>query len=455
MRNFWQAYRLDFSKNWSLAYPLIISQLGEVMVEQVDTIMVGHLDTKSLAAFSLGNAIFIMAFVFGFGLTGGISPLVAEASGKGDAEAITSFFKHGLAIALGCSLLMILLLFSFLPFISALNQPEVVVNLAIPYIEIVSLSLLPWLLFLAFLELGEGLADTKPGMYAALIGNAANIFLDYVLIFGKLGFPKMGISGAAIGTLVAQCCMLLFVFYNYSRKEGFREILSQINFKGYRFFRFKRLLNLGVPSALQGLFEEGVFTAAALICGLVGIRALAAHEVLVSLVWMASLICSGLSTTATVRVGKDLGDGNYRAMRKTGFSVLWMAVVLALLFSLGFVLFSDLLPQIYTNDTHLIELVSSLMVVAAVFQILDGMQAVLLGALMGLQDVKVPTWITFVAYWVIAFPLSYILAIPVGLGVLGVWVGLSIGLVFSSLVLYLRYARKTKRLTQRLAHGGN
>ena len=422
------------------------------MVEQVDTIMVGRLDPENLAAFSLGNAIFNMALIFGFGLTRSLSPLVAEAFGKRDSQAISSFFKHGLVIATAFALLMIVLLFSSLPLIGRLNQPEAIVKLAIPYIKVVSLSLLPWMLFLAFLELGEGLGDTKPGMYAALIGNVANVFLDYVLIFGKLGFPKMGVTAAAIGTLVAQLSMLLFIFYSYYKREKFRKILSQIDCKRYQITRFKRLLKLGFPLALQGLFEEGVFTAAALISGLVGITVLAAHEVLVSLVWMAALICSGFSTAATVRVSNNLGDGNYKAMRRVGFSALWMVAVLALVFGSAFIFLSDLLPRIYTNDAQVVRLVSSSLIVVALFQFLDGIQGTLLGALMGLQDVKAPTSISFVAYWVIAFPLSYVLAVPVNLGLSGIWIGLSIGLVFSTTSLYVRYAKKTRKLIQGSAH---
>lgn len=452
LKNFWQTYRLDFHKNWQLAYPVIISQAGEIMVSQVDTIMIGRLGPENLAAISLGTAVFMLIVVFGVGITSGISPLVAHASGERKPAAINIIFKHGLLTAAVLGIVMMILLLSCAPLIGHLNQPAIVVSLALPYIRIISLSLLPVMLFFALRRLGEGLGDTKPFMRATLVGNLVNIVLDYLLIFGKWGLPRLGIVGAGIGTLTAQVCMLCFILYSYRRRENFRRVLLGVRHGGYQRVHFKRLLGLGIPSALQGLFEVGLFASAAFVSGLVGVKALAAHQVGVGLAAMTFLMCSGFGVAATIRVGHNLGDKAYKTMRRVGFSALFMGIGFMLITGLLFVALRDLLPSIYTDDPQVISLASTLLLVAALFQISDGAQVVLLGALRGLQDVKIPTLITFLAYWVIAFPVGYILAIPVGWGVVGVWIGLCTGLTLSALLLYIRYTRQTRRLIRDLDH---
>lgn len=304
------------------------------------------------------------------------------------------------------------------------------------------------ILFFALRCLGEGLGDTKPFMRATLVGNAVNVILDYVLIFGRWGFPKMGIAGAGISTLAAQLCMLLFILYAYYRREKFCSVFKQADYKRYELCHFKRLLFLGLPSALQGLFEVGLFAAAAFISGLVGVKALAAHQVAGSLASMTFLICSGFSVAATVRVGNNLGHKNYEAMRRAGHSAWFMGITFMFIAGLLFIPLRHILPNIYTQDPQVVRTASALLLLAAFFQISDGSQVVLLGALRGLQDVTLPAFITFLAYWVVAFPTSYLLAVPLGWGVIGVWLGLCLGLTLSASLLYLRYSRKTRRLIQ-------
>jgi len=275
------------------------------------------------------------------------------------------------------------------------------------------------------------------------------------LIFGKFGFPQMGIMGAAIGTLISRTVMLVFLILIVKYNSKIKQCLNDIRQIKIDKLMFKKILDIGIPSSLQMVFEVFFFTTAIWLSGLLGENPQSANQIALNLSSMTFMIASGLSVSAMVRVGNQKGLKNYVDLRRISFSILLLGLILALFFALCFILFSDLLPYIYIdlNNTlnykdnlEVIEITSKLLIIAAVYQISDTIQVIILAALRGMQDVKIPTLITFVAYWLIGFPISYFLGSDDMLGSEGIWIGLLSGLTIAATLLYIRFNILTNRL---------
>ena len=448
-------YTKEFRYNLRLAYPVIIGLLGHTLVQLVDNIMVGQLGTAELAAVSLGNSFFFVAMSIGIGFSTAITPLIAESDGAKNVTQGRKVFIHGLIL---CTLLGVLLSAAVLiskPLLYQMGQPDEVVELAYPYLQWVAISLIPLVAFQGFKQFAEGLSFTRPSMYATLLGNVINVIINYLLIFGIWIFPKMGVEGAAIGSLFARCSMLVFMaiyvrfrkeFYDYSRNLSLQiPLLSLI----------KKIILLGFPSALQMFFEVIFFTSAIWLSGLLGKNAQAANQIALNLSSMTFMFALGLGVTAMIRVGNQKGRNDFYALLRIAHSIFFLIFIFDVGFCLFFLGANDLLPWIYLDGNNplqisdvleVVELASSLLIISGVFQIFDGLQAVVLGALRGIQDVNIPAWITFFSYGLFGFPISYFLGIKTDLGTIGIWIGLLSGLLSSALLLFLRFQYLTKKL---------
>lgn len=450
-------YTKEFSYNWRLAAPVMLGMLGHTFVSFVDNIMVGQLGTAELAAVSLGNSFMFIAMSLGIGFSTAITPLVAAADAEGDPAKGKNAFKHGLFLCTVFGIVLFLMVFFAKPLMYLMKQPEEVVLLAMPYLDLVAFSLIPLIIFQAFKQCSDGLSMTKAPMYATLLANIINIVLNYLLIFGKFGFPELGIVGAAIGTLVSRFIMLGYLWLIMKRN-----LKSQFYVVGIKLFTLtktsiKRLLNLGFPSALQMFFEVAIFTAAIWLSGILGKNPQAANQIALNLSSMTFMVAMGLSVAAMVRVGNQKGLERYRELRRIAFSIFLLTTVLAVFFAIVFVLFNAQLPKIYVdfddalnfNDNfEVVGIAAKLLLVAAVFQISDGIQVAVLGALRGMQDVKIPTLITFIAYWLIGFPISYYLGLHTDYASAGIWIGLLAGLTTSGVLLLIRFNYLSKKLIE-------
>ncbi|MCE2612678.1 MATE family efflux transporter [Flavobacteriaceae bacterium D16] len=448
-------YTKEFRFNARLAAPVILGMLGHTFVAFADNIMVGQLGTAELAAVSLGNSFVFIAMSIGIGFSTAITPLVAEADGAGDRIAGKSALKHGLLLCtlLGLVLFGIILLAK--PLMRYMEQPEEVVVLAIPYLDIVAFSLIPLIMFQAFKQFSEGLSQTKYPMFATILANVVNIILNYLLIFGAFGFPKMGVVGAAIGTLVARIVMLIFLWYLLKNRKKFHDFVTGFNFRKLETRYLKKIMNLGFPSALQMLFEVAIFTAATWISGVLGKNPQAANQIALNLSSMTFMFGMGLGVAAMIRIGNQKGLNNFVELRRIARSIFFMTFLLEIIFAILFMLGRYWFPTLYLDEHDLINqadnlevigIAAQLLLVSAFFQISDGLQVVILGALKGLQDVKIPTLITFIAYWVVGFPLSFYLGLYTDLKSVGIWIGLLSGLTASAIMLYIRFNYMTKRL---------
>jgi MATE family multidrug resistance protein len=450
-----QQYTKEFKYNLRLAYPVILGMLGHTFVAFADNIMVGQLGTAELAAVSLGNSFVFIAMSLGIGFSTAITPLVAEADGAGSRADGKSALKHGLVLCtvLGLSLFGIILLCK--PLLYYMKQPPEVVELAIPYLELVAFSLVPLIIFQAFKQFSEGLSQTKYPMYATILANVINIVINYLLIFGSFGFPKLGIVGAAIGTLASRFIMVGYIWFLLKRKEKFEAYVTGFNFKLIEKKVIKKIISLGFPSALQMFFEVAIFTAAIWLSGVLGKNAQAANQIALNLSSMTFMVGMGLSVAAMVRVGNQKGLQNFRELRRIAKSIFFLTFLLEIVFAALFLIGRYWLPTIYldvddvvnqVDNMEVIIIAAKLLLVSAFFQISDGIQVVVLGALRGLQDVKIPTLITFIAYWLIGFPVSYYFGLFSEYKSTGIWIGLLLGLTASAVMLYIRFNYLTKKL---------
>lgn len=440
------AYTKEFRYNFKLAYPVMLGQLGHVMVGLVDNLMVGQLGAAELAAISLGNSLVFIALSIGIGFSFAITPLIAEADGENNIENGRSFFHHGMILCGLNGLLLFVLLLFIKPILYHLNQPPEVVDLAIPYLEIVAFSMIPLMLFQGFKQFADGLSQTKYAMIATLIANVVNVVFNYLLIYGIWIFPRLELEGAAIGTLISRFFMLGFIYFILKNKKKLKAYFVWSKREHLDRSIFKRLFGLGFPTAMQMFFEVALFTASIFLAGMLGTNSQAANQIALNLASMTFMIAVGFSVTATIRVGNQKGKRNFVELRRIAFSIFFMVLVIQAVFALMFILTKGLLPTFYIDNAEVISIASSLLVVAAIFQLSDGLQVVFLGALRGLQDVKVPSWICFVAYWLVGFPVCYFLGKEEVLGAMGIWLGLFAGLTVSALLLYLRFNRLTMRL---------
>jgi len=449
------AYTREFSYNLKLAIPVITALLGHTFVQLVDNIMVGQLGTASLAAISLGNSFFWVAMSIGIGFSTAITPLIAEADGQENFIKGRKVLIHGL---LSCTFLGIILSISVLlaqPLLYEMGQPDQVVDFAYKYLFWVGISLIPLLIFQAFKQFTDGLSLTKPSMYASLLANIFNVILNYMLIFGNWGAPAMGIEGAAIGTLISRILALFFMIAYIFIDKKFSPYVRNIVRRGLDKLLFSKIFKLGFPSAAIMFFEVTFFTCAVWLSGLLGKNPQAANQIALNLSTVTFMFAMGFGVVAMVRVGNQKGKRNYVELRRVAISIFLLIFLFDILFCLLFLVFNNQLPWLYldienaTNISDIYQVVNlsaKLLIISAFFQISDGLQAVVLGALRGLQDVNIPALIAFFSYCLTGLPISYILGIKLEYGVTGIWIGLLSGLTVSSILLFLRFQYLTKKL---------
>lgn len=437
-----------------MAWPVILGLLGHTIVGLVDNVMVGKLGTAPLAAVSLGNSFLFMAMSIILGFSTGITPLVAAADSTNNFKEGKSVLKNGILLVTSLGVLLTIIIFCVQPLLYEMKQTEEVVELAIPYLNIVALSLIPLAAFQALKQFADGLSQTKYSMWATVIANILNVLLNYVLIYGIWIFPELGIVGAAWGTLISRIVMAIVMFLFIAKKEKFLVYFDDLWNEKIVKSTIKTLNKIGFPSALQMFFEFGIFTAAIWLSGTLGKNPQAANQIALNLSSMTFMFAMGFAVVATIRVGNQFGLKDFSELRRIARSLFLLILILDIIFALFFMVFNEFLPTIYldVNDienkidnTEVISISAKLLIIAAFFQLFDGIQAVVLGALKGMQDVRIPTFITFVAYWVIAFPISYYFGLLAGYGSQGLWVGLLVGLAASAGLLLWRFRVVTNR----------
>lgn len=448
-------YTKEFSYNIKLAYPVIIGMLGHTLIGIVDNIMVGKIGSTELAAVSLGNSMIFVAMSLGIGFSTAITPIVAESDAENDISKIRSAFYHGLFLCTILGILLFGLVLLAKPIMELLNQPKEVITLAKPYIDWVAFSLVPLIIYQGYKQFADGLSLTKVSMYAIVMANILHVVFNYLLIYGIWIFPKMGILGAALGTVISRIAMVIFMHIILSRKEQLKQYFHNFSFDEIKKEMINKIVNLGFPSAMQMLFEVLLFTAAIWLCGNIGKTSQAANQIALSLASMTFMVAMGLSVVSMIRISNHKGLNDYKQLVIVARSIFLLAILIEILFAVMFMALHQVLPYMFLNmeiqsqlldNQEVIAIAAKLLLVAAVFQISDGIQVVVLGALRGLQDVKIPMYITFVAYWIVGFPVSFYLGNYTLLKAVGVWIGLFAGLTVAAVSLFMRFHYLTKKM---------
>lgn len=434
----------------TLALPVMLTQVGQVSVNLFDNIIVGKLlGADALASVSLGNAVFFSMFVLALGFSFAIPPLVSEAHSQNDHKTINSVFSHGFVINMSVGVLLMLLLFLGLPLLYKSGQPEKIIPDTVDFLWIMAISIIPFMAFQTLREVSEGLSYTIGVTKATIIANVINIILNYVFIKGLWIFPEMGVKGSAIASLIARIFMVAFLYYVLLKEKKTRQYIKDFTLKIEAFSKkmFEKMIRLGFPTALQMFFEVTAFAGAAFICGLISSHDIASHQIALSMASFTFNLCIGFSVASTVMIGRKLGEQNFVELRKVGINNLKIAFLFMCLCGIIFILGRNILPTFFTKpeEVEVIMLASKLMIIAALFQLSDGIQVTALGMLRGLQDVKIPSIITFIAYWLITIPLGYFLCVTLRMGAFGMWIALGLGLTISAFMLVKRFLDMSAR----------
>jgi MATE family multidrug resistance protein len=446
---FLQKYKTHFLETLTLAYPIVISQFSHIMVGVADSVMVGRTgDVNSLAAVSLGSGIFTVVLVFALGFSMAATPLVSQAFGGGNHEECTKVLSGSFYVNLLLAVFSISIYFTLRRYIGLLDQPEPVVALTLPFLMYLALSMVPLMLFQTIKQFMEGLGHTRPAMLASVGANLLNLVLNYILIFGKLGFPAMGIVGAGMATLISRVVMALALFVIFITAPEFKKYPLALATCSTRVVR--KLLNMGLPIALQFTFETGAFAAAAVMVGWIGANELAAHQTALSLASLTYMMASGIAAATSVRVGQKYGAGDHKGLRIAGSAGFLMSAIFMGITAVLFLTFRSWLPSLYISDPLVIGIAANLFVIVALFQLSDGIQVAALGALRGVSDVKIPSIFAFIAYWIVGLPSGYMLFKWLDWGIYGVWIGLWLGLTASAILMVLRFYLITKPTSNRL-----
>lgn len=431
-----------------LAIPVSLGQVGHMMTGMADTAMVGQLGKTQLAGTAFATNVFMFLFILGIGLSIGITTLVGQAYGSGNKLKCRSLLQQGLLFYVSVGAILTLLNLALIPLFPYMGQEADVVQVASPFYVFISISVLPVMAFSGLKQFLEGMGKTVPPMVISLLGNLLNVGLNYVLIFGAFGIEPMGVNGAAIATLIARVMMFVGL-------AGYMYWDTELRYYFTDFGKFKidwptltELGKVGLPIGLQFFMEVATFALGAIMMGWLGKVPQSAHQIAITLAATTFLAASGIGTAATIMLSNLHGQKQYLQLRKAGYAAYRLVLLFMLFTAIGFAAFKDILPTYFINegDYEVAIIASGLLVVAALFQLSDGLQMVGISCLRGMGDVEVPMWLALVCYWIIALPSSYIFAFTLDLGPPGIWYGYLTGLTLAGIVFFVRFNTLTKRL---------
>lgn len=444
---FSQHYQEEIKKTFSLALPIVIAQLGVVLMGVTDNIIVGRYIGKiGLGSSGIANSMSFLIASIGMGGLSVVAPLISKAKAERNVPEINRLFRAGIKVSLWFSLILGIVGFVCIYYFEVFQQSPEINEQAPAFMAIIIVSNVFMFVFAAAKQLSDGLSRTYVAMMITVLGLIFNLIFNIILINGYLGFPKMGLIGAAISTLITRILMMLALFaYLFNTKT----------FKKYLHAKYKSLqtndlvlmiFKIGVPSGLQFFFEIAAFSLAVIMMGWLGENQLAAHQIAINVASTTYMMASGLGIAGGIRVGEGRGLKDVRKIRFSGNVALLLVVIFMTVMMLVILLFNRFLVELYISDNEVIEIAMKLMLVAAVFQLSDGVQVVSLGILRGISDVNIPTWITMFAYWGLSLPLGYLLAFTLEMDAIGIWFGLLAGLTASAVLLTVRFYYLIKKM---------
>ncbi len=448
MQRIWRGFRMELRPTLSLAWPVIAGELGWMAMGVVNTIFVGRLGAEAIGAVSIGNMLYFAVAIFGLGLLLGLDTLVSQAFGAGRRVECHRWLVHGVYLCLILSPMVMGLLMASIPLLGRLGLHPVVLEQAIPFLRVQIWSTLPLLLFFAVRRYLQAMGLVKPVMFALISANAFNALGDWILIYGNWGAPAMGVVGSGWSTAIARAYMAAVVIgyalvYDVRHRTGLLQVSLRLHPA-----QLGKLVALGLPAAVHITLEVGVFAVATTLAGMLDPVALAAHHVVLDIASVTFMIPLGLSAAGAVRVGQALGRGEPSSAGHAGWTALALGAGFMACAGLVFAVMPRALVSVFTTDPAVIASAASLMLVAAAFQLFDGLQGVSTGAMRGAGDTHTPMVCNLVAHWFVGLPIGYLLAFGAGLGVFGLWAGLALGLAAAGIYLLTAWTRKARALAR-------
>ncbi|AFK02893.1 MATE efflux family protein [Emticicia oligotrophica DSM 17448] len=447
MSLFSQQYQQEIKKTFLLALPIVIAQLGVVLMGVTDNIMVGRYIGKiGLGAAGIANSLSFLIASIGMGGLSVVAPLISKAKAEKNIPEINRLFRAGIKVALWFSLILGLVGLLCIYCFEIFQQSPEINTQAPAFMAIIVVSNAFMFVFAATKQLSDGLSRTYVAMIITLFGLLLNLIFNIILINGYWGFPKMGLIGSATSTLITRILMMLALLFYLFQTKAFKKYLHS-KYKSLKTNDLVALIfKIGVPSGLQYFFEIAAFSLAVIMMGWLGENQLAAHQIAINVASTTYMMASGLGIAGGIRVGEGRGLKDLSKIRLSGNVALLLVIAFMASMMLLILLFNRFFVELYISDNEVIAIAIDLMFVAAVFQLSDGVQVVSLGILRGISDVNIPTWITMFAYWVLSLPLGYLLAFRFNMDAIGIWIGLLAGLTASAILLTVRFYYLIKKM---------
>lgn len=423
----------------------MLSQIGQVIVQLSDNLMVARLGALPLAAVSFGGAVFTIFLFWGTGLSLGLTPLTGEAYAQRKIRTTAGLLQNALVLYSLVGLLLFGVLWMLGDLLEYMGQSPEVVRLAVPYYRYLAWSIIPYMVYLSFKQFLEGVGNTRTGMAVVLIANAINIVFNYLLIFGKGGFPELGAAGAGLSTLISRICMPLFMLAYFLWNQSVRRYFAFFSRTVQTWRNIRRLLSVGLPISVQVVLEVMAFALSSIMMGWIGPSELAAHQIVLSVGTMAYMMQVGISTATTILVSHAYGRKDRQGIRLAAAGSCHLGLAFAVVTMSCLILFRYRIPMLFTDDAAVVAIAGQLFIFAGLYQLSDSLQIILVGVLRGMQDVAVLMSYSFVSYLLINLPVGYLCAFTLGIGPSGLWIGFIFGLSIAAWLYYRRYRKLSRR----------
>lgn len=440
MERYWRLHRGHYRETLRLGVPVVISQLGQITVGLADSIMIGRLGATELATAAFANTLFSLPLIFGMGFAMSLTPFTGRAWARKDYAAIQSLWKNGLLANLLMAFALLLVATGLFLAMPLMQQPKHLVAPAQSYFLILASSLLPLMVFFSGKQMLEGLSNTRIAMIITLLGNLLNILGNYLLIYGKAGFPVLGLNGAGISTLLARLVMAAVMLLLVLRHRALRNNIQT----GLAFARkeMARLYRLGLPMGLHLFSESSAFIVSGIMMGWLGETALAAHQIVMSLSTLGFMLYQGIGVSSTIRISQLSAHQQPLLLQAAARASVYIVLLMVLIISLFFLIFRVQLPFLFTPEAEVARLATELILILVIYQLFDALQIIFSGILRGLADARIPGLLTIFSYFGVAIPLSYLSAFHLDLGPAGIWLGFPVGLGVCALLFYFRIRKK-------------
>lgn len=435
----------------NLAFPVILSQAGQIIVQLVDNAMVGHLGAEPLAGVSFANSVFFMLFVLGTGMSLGLTPLVGEMYSVSNYRKSAAYLQNSILFYGLMGIGIFLMAMIVRPFMWYMGQTPEVVAQAVPYFTYVAISVIPFMVFASFKQFLEGIGNTKVAMAIIITSNVVNIIFNWLLIYGHFGFPEMGAAGAGLSTLISRILTPILIIWYFYRRDSFYRYFTLFKKENFSWQTIRSLVRVGSPISLQMFMEGSAFALTGIMMGWVGTVEMAGNQVASVISNLAFMIILGIGSAVTICVSHAYGQRNWLEIRRYAGTAYRLGLIWNVITALVFISLRYIIPLLFTSDERVIDMAAHFLVFVAIFQISDGLQANSVAIMRGIQNVKPIMVISFISYILISLPLGYFLTFHTAVGASGLWIGLIVGLSVAAVLYNASYRRRMKQYVARQA----